>query len=414
MPQKIKAFLKYNLYLYTLVYTPIIALTFLIAYLFMVFRAMSALEIYSEFSEDMGLLIASALALIHVAAIAFIRSKQAIADSYFRSYFALILPIVITLIGGNIFYYCLFTQTLMMGEFDRTFFSLMHVFAFAVYIVFAAIIAIALLKKKHKIANKKPIYLSLAIIAALIAILLLQIAYNRSYMIDEDTQNMTQIGEGGYYGGATPLDQSPAILFYNDPPQLDGATAFYPIYYSAARALYKQPSDRDGYIFYDYVKCTTTSYAYERLIDSKTDLVFAFAPSQEQEEFARKNDVELVLTPIGKEAFVFLVNEENPVKSLTIEQIQKIYTGEFNNWRDVGGENAKILAFQRYQNSGSQTAMEERVMKGLSLKRSLKETIETMEGLADIVADYRNAKNAIGYSFRYFITDMHKTQGVRL
>jgi phosphate transport system substrate-binding protein len=37
-----------------------------------------------------------------------------------------------------------------------------------------------------------------------------------------------------------------------------------------------------------------------------------------------------------------------------------------------------------------------------------------MSGLIDVVADYRNAQNAIGYSFRYFVTDMHRERGIRL
>ena len=40
---------------------------------------------------------------------------------------------------------------------------------------------------------------------------------------------------------------------------------------------------------------------------------------------------------IGLDGFVFLVNKENKVDSLTLEQIQKIYTGEITNWSNVGG-----------------------------------------------------------------------------
>ena len=42
-------------------------------------------------------------------------------------------------------------------------------------------------------------------------------------------------------------------------------------------------------------------------------------------------------------AFVFIVNTENPVDDLTFEEIQKIYTGEITNWKEVGGADADII-----------------------------------------------------------------------
>ena len=42
-----------------------------------------------------------------------------------------------------------------------------------------------------------------------------------------------------------------------------------------------------------------------------------------------------------------MVNASNPVKSLTEEQLQSVYSGETTNWKDLGGEDAEIVAFQR-------------------------------------------------------------------
>jgi len=47
--------------------------------------------------------------------------------------------------------------------------------------------------------------------------------------------------------------------------------------------------------------------------------------------------VSLLSCPVAKDAFVFLVNPKNPVRNLTIEQIQKIYTGEIRNWPEMVG-----------------------------------------------------------------------------
>lgn len=53
------------------------------------------------------------------------------------------------------------------------------------------------------------------------------------------------------------------------------------------------------------------------------------------------------MTGIGLDGFVFLINEQNPVKSLTLDQIRGIYTGKITNWKEVGGDDAKIIAYQR-------------------------------------------------------------------
>jgi len=63
------------------------------------------------------------------------------------------------------------------------------------------------------------------------------------------------------------------------------------------------------------------------------------------------------VVPIVSEGFVFLTNRDNPVKDLSLRQIKDIYSGKVTNWKDVGGTDKKIVAYQRQPNSGSQTGM---------------------------------------------------------
>ena len=124
--------------------------------------------------------------------------------------------------------------------------------------------------------------------------------------------------------------------------------------------------------------------------------------------------VQLHLTPIGREAFVFFVNSENPVRGLTVEEIQGIYTGQITNWRELGGKNQKIRPYQRAENSGSQSALL-RLMEGLPLMEPEKEDrIAGMGGIITQVAGYRNHKNAIGFSFRFYSTEMVENEQIRL
>lgn len=195
-------------------------------------------------------------------------------------------------------------------------------------------------------------------------------------------------------------------------PILDGAEAAYPVYSAFANACYEdiaeiqetaKESKSDSVM---PVQFTNTIYAYEKLLTKEIDIFFGAKPSKEQLQMAKDAGVELKLTPIGKEAFVFFVSDENPVDELSSEQIRDIYSGEINNWRKVGGKNQQILPFQRPENSGSQTMMEY-FMGDIPLREPLEAEFEFgMSGLVRAVADYENSASSLGYSFRYYTTIM--------
>lgn len=153
---------------------------------------------------------------------------------------------------------------------------------------------------------------------------------------------------------------------------------------------------------------SNTDPAYTKLINKEVDLIVVTEPSKEELERAEDSNVELDVTPVVNEGFVFYTNKENPVNGLTLEQIQKIYTGEITNWSQVGGENREIIAYQRPVNSGSQTGILSLVMKGLKMKEpKTTEYIESMAGIIDVVSNYENSKDAIGYSYYYYATTMY-------
>lgn len=59
--------------------------------------------------------------------------------------------------------------------------------------------------------------------------------------------------------------------------------------------------------------------------------------SRDEKAYADDKGVSLIEHPIGRDAFIFIVNNNNPVTGLTISQIQDIYTGKINNWNEVNG-----------------------------------------------------------------------------
>ena len=229
------------------------------------------------------------------------------------------------------------------------------------------------------------------------------------------------------------LDHEPSFVIENekDMPVLDGAEACYPLYAAFAKAVYKDidkieknaaNDEKYQYCNGKIVTFTNTIQGFDRLVDKdfadyykSVDMLFGARPSQGQIDYAKNEcGVEVEITPIGKEAFVFFVEEGNPVDNLTSDQIRKIYHGDIENWEEVGGENQKIVAFQRPENSGSQTMMKY-FMKDVSLKEpKTYETISAMEGVITEVAQYNNEDGAIGYTFRYFLEGLHQEKGVKM
>lgn len=192
-------------------------------------------------------------------------------------------------------------------------------------------------------------------------------------------------------------------------PKIDGSTATLPLA-EAFKANFTEIDIEDVEITH-----SKTHNAYVNLINGDVDLILVTYPSKEEQQLAKDNEVELEIVPIVKEAFVFFVNKNNPVDNLTLNQIQNIYSGKIKNWKDVGGSNNKIVAFQRPENSGSQTGMLELVMKNIKMMEPTTETIsQSMADIVDVISDYDNRETAIGYSYYYYASTMYTSDTIKL
>lgn len=118
---------------------------------------------------------------------------------------------------------------------------------------------------------------------------------------------------------------------------------------------------------------------------------------------------------IGADGLVFLVNKNNPVESITTEQIRDIYAGKITNWQEVGGEDKEIAVFNRDAASGSGVMMDKLVMQGTPYSDYARQyIINTMEGLITEMAEYNGEDNAIGYSVYYYIQNMNNNPDLKL
>lgn len=159
---------------------------------------------------------------------------------------------------------------------------------------------------------------------------------------------------------------------------------------------------------------SNTHPGYVKLINNQADLIVVTEPSKEELELAKSKNIELEVTKVVNEGFVFFVNKNNKVNSISLENIRRIYSGEITNWSELGGDNAKIVAFQRPTNSGSQTGLLSLVMKDKKVKvPTTTEKIQTMSGIIEQVADYDNGINSIGYSYYYYAETMYKNDNLK-
>lgn len=202
---------------------------------------------------------------------------------------------------------------------------------------------------------------------------------------------------------STPQKENVKEAIINELPVMDGSTSLIPLEAGIRAALY-------GISFYDakaQVVHSTTWGAFYNLLRKNADLIFSCPLSEQQREELKAAKVEFTEIPVTMEGFVFAVNAKNPVDTLTQQQIKDIYSGKITNWKELGGNDEEIIAYQRNNDSGSQNYMID-FMGDTSLMEAPTSLIPTsMGGLMDAIAVNDNAVNAIGYSVYAYAADMY-------
>ncbi|MCC7205913.1 MAG: PstS family phosphate ABC transporter substrate-binding protein [Anaerolineae bacterium] len=219
----------------------------------------------------------------------------------------------------------------------------------------------------------------------------------------------------------TPLPRTPLLdAIAADYPRVDGSTSTYPMQILIACAVtgrgcwvdYSEweptPTvwpDVEGQSVPDIVHSGTHG-AYMRLIAGDADLILvAREPSESEREAATGARLSLDVRPVALDGLVFIVHPENPVESLTLDQIRDIYTGRTTNWRKLGvrmpPDAEAITAYHREPDSGSRELMDKLVMVEAPMIKADELMMFTMNGLIEAVAF---DPSGIGYSVYYYVT----------
>lgn len=219
----------------------------------------------------------------------------------------------------------------------------------------------------------------------------------------------------------------------NTYPRVDGSSSAYPMQVMIACTILAVPCDWTEADFFNATRRIApvdsllssderetifnlthngTHAAYINLIEGNTDLILvAREPSLDELEAGGDAGVALDIRPVALDAFVFLVHVDNPVESLTLEQVRDIYAGRITNWSQVGGLEAEIHTYQRNSNSGSQELMEKLVMRGETMLDSPDMILMSMMGPFSAV---RDDPLGVGYSVFFYAKNIFPDENVRM
>lgn len=197
--------------------------------------------------------------------------------------------------------------------------------------------------------------------------------------------------------------------FDKEMPKIDGSTSTYPFTQAVYQALFSS-----GHLHEDMPISHSKSHtSYEKLINGELDMLFASVyPASDILALAEEKGVELELIPIAYDAMIFFTNMENPAKGLTKEQISEIYVNNlYENWSELGGEDALLYPYCRNNDSGSHAQMEKHFLKGNEINEKIREETTSMT-MSNVLTDVMSAKTenprgfGLGYSIYYYFNSM--------
>lgn len=177
-------------------------------------------------------------------------------------------------------------------------------------------------------------------------------------------------------------------------PTIDASVAFYPLASKIVETIYSSES------YTNELNWVSTADAYKNIISGKVDAVIVSEPSKDQIELIKNSNRNLKLVPFTKEALVFYVNTKNDINTLTVEEIQKIYLGEYSE---------DITTYQLEKNNGSQTCFENIVE-----NNTIDENHIEIKDMVTIIEKVVYDKNGIAYAFNSFYTKVCNSSKLKL
>jgi phosphate transport system substrate-binding protein len=130
------------------------------------------------------------------------------------------------------------------------------------------------------------------------------------------------------------------------------------------------------------------------LLNGTTDICEASRDMKQQEyDDGKAKGLNIFRVAVALDGIAIFLNEANPVKELSLDQLKGIYTGSITNWKDVGGPSHAIILYGRENSSGTYSYFKEFVLKN----EDYAEQTQTLPGTAAVVNAVAKDKFGIGY-----------------
>jgi len=197
-------------------------------------------------------------------------------------------------------------------------------------------------------------------------------------------------------------------------PRMDGSTSTAPLAEAVAAVLLGEPRESVAALASDFSR---TTQSFRNLANGLCDILIVSEPAPEVFDELKTMGFEIEMAPIALDALVFVVNSDNPIDSLTHQQLKDIYTGKITNWSKVGGNDIEIVPFQRNAEAGSQVLMEKLVMDGQNMTEAPTQSFMVAFGMGEMITamkGFDGSANAIGYTVFFFAEDMGMAEGLKI
>ena len=152
-----------------------------------------------------------------------------------------------------------------------------------------------------------------------------------------------------------------------------------------------------------------TGVGISALLDNTTDIAMASRPIKFSEKMKIKSAGEDVAEiVVAYDALAVVAHPSNPVKQLTRQQLEDIFRGKITNWKQVGGDDRKIVVYSRETSSGTYEFFKVSVLKNKNYMASSL----SMPATGAIIQSVSQTKGAIGYVGLAYVSPRVKTLSV--
>jgi phosphate transport system substrate-binding protein len=131
------------------------------------------------------------------------------------------------------------------------------------------------------------------------------------------------------------------------------------------------------------------------LINGTTDIAESSRPMKDAEktQLQQKRGVPTFELAVALDGLAVYVHDRNPLHELSLEQLKKIYTGAVKNWKEVGGNDERIILYGRENSSGTYAYFKEHVLQNADYYP----TTQTLPGTAAVINAVSKDSRGIGY-----------------